>query len=322
MDAEITKEEFMKLSTEKIKEIVQKEDSPKVGVLIPDGTRKSATFFYNLNPSMNNFEEKLFNKVNQELMKIIKIIFSHGINTLFVPSFTHGNLQRTKKYVNSAVIDGIKYILKDKNWYEFYTKYNIRVKVYGNLNLIKEMGYDYLLEWIKEVEDYTSNNKTHKLFYGLACSNKFEIPRIIDMCVDFYTNEGRHPTIEEKIEMYYGELVDEVDFFIRPTILRDSDIQPPLISGNKTQMYFPISPFVSISEETFREIIYDLLYSRTITYGLDDYNPNEISEFEKEWLKNYYKMNKSSIIGIGKKIGNLWIPLPQVKLNNSNKKVK
>lgn len=317
MDAEMTKEEFMKLPTAKIKEIVIAEGLPKVGVLIPDGTRKSATILNNLNSNMDNFEEELFSKVNQKLMKVIEIMFSHGVHTLFIPSLTHGNLRRSKKYVDSAINIGLKYILKDRTWFDFYKKYDIKVRVYGDLNLFKEMGYDHIINWVNEVQEATSDHKNHKLFFGLACSNKYEIPRLIDMGIDFHEQKGRYPSLEEKIEMYYGELIDEVDFFIRPTILRDSDIQPPLISGNKTQMYFPVLPFIYLTKEIFREIIYDLLYLRTITFGLDNYDLNTINKIEKDILKEYYKNNEKSVIGVGKRIGNLWIPLPQIKYINS-----
>ena len=320
MAAEITKEEFMELPTEQVKRIVENKGIPKVGVLIPDGTRKSAAFFYNMDLNIDNFEEKLFKKINNELMKVIEIMFSHGLKTLLIPSFTHGNLRRTKKYVDSALSIGFKYILNDQKWYNFYDEYDIKVKVYGNLNLVKNMGYDYVINWINKVQEYTSSNKSHRLYFGLACSNKYEIPRIIEMCTDFYIREKRYPSLEEKIEMYYSDLISDVDFLIRPTIIRDSDIQPPLISGDKSQMYFPVFPFVFITEKGFREIIYDLIFSRTITYGLDDNDLNAIKKEDADWLKKYYELNRKSIIGIGKKIGNIWVPIPQIKMNKPEKR--
>jgi len=317
MFEEITHDEFMKLPTEKIREIVQEKRIPNVGVLIPDGTRKSAALYYNLTPEVEDFEQQLFSRINNELMKVIELMFSHGLKSLFIPSFTHGNLQRSKKYVDNAISYGFKFIFNDKKWFEFSKRLKIKINVYGDLNQIKEMGYQNLINWINDIINCTAKYDSHKLYFGLACSNKYEIPRIMDMCIDFYRKEKRYPTLKEKIKLYYGELVEDVDFFIRPTILRDSDIQPPLISGNKTQLYFPISPFIFINQNMFREILYDIIYQRTITYGMDDYNLYSIDKNEKIWLKNYYKINRNSIIGIGKKLGNYWFPLPQVKLDKS-----
>ena len=320
MDENISKEEFMKLPTKKIKEIVQAKGFPKVGVLIPDGTRRYGIINYNMDPNISNFEEELFKKLNEQVIDKTRIFFDYGLETLFMPGVTHGNFMRTDQYVDTVTNIGLKYIFNDKSWIEFYNEYDVKVKIYGDLNFVKKMGYEHVIKWIENIEELTKNNSSHKLFHGLACSNSFENMKIIEIAINYYKKNNRNPTKEELIKLYYGESVEEVDFFIRPTVMRDSDIQPPLISGRKTQFYFPISPILSFNENMYKEILYDLIFSRLITLSKKQWKMENLNKNQLEYLKEYYSLNKSSIIGIGKRVGNLWIPLPQVNLNLSEKR--
>jgi undecaprenyl diphosphate synthase len=313
MDEEMTKEEFMELSTEKIRGVVNEKGYPKVGVIIPDGTRRSGIIFYNMNPSSKDFEKKLFDKLNSQIIDKIKIIFDHGLDTLFMPGVTHGNFNRTDQYVDTVTKIGLKYIFNDESWLNFYNEYDIKVKIYGDLHFVKKMGYEYVVDWIRKVEEETKNNTTYKLYHGLACSNSYENFRILDLAIDFFKENNRNPTKEEIIKLYYGEYIGDVDFFIRPTVFRDSDIQPPLISGRKTQFYFPISPIVNFSLEMYREILYDMLFSRVITMSKKQWNAEDLNEKQLKFIRTYYAQNQSSILGIGERVGNLWLPAHQIK---------
>ena len=316
MDEEILKEEFMQLTTEKIIEIIKAKGFPKVGVVIPDGTRRWGILFHGMNPDFKDFEENLIKKLNNLIIEKTKIIFNYGIETLFMPGVTHGNFLRTNQYVDTVTNIGLKNAFKDKSWLDFYNEFDIKVKIYGDLEFVKKMGFKHIIKWVKEIEELTKENQSHTLYHGLACSNSYENMRIIDMAINFFKEHKRNPSKEELIELYYGEMIEEVDFFIRPTVMRDSDIQPPLISGRKTQLYFPISPILNFTEKMFREILYDILFSRVITMSKKQWKKENLNKNQIQYLKKYYEINGSSIIGIGKKVGNLWIPLPQVKMKS------
>jgi hypothetical protein len=132
------------------------------------------------------------------------------------------------------------------------------------------------------------------------------------MSIDFYKKHGRYPTKDEKIKLYYGEHVDDVDIFIRPGEIRDSDCQPPLISG-KAQMYFPLCPLTELEEDFFRKILYDFLYCRMITYSKKKYTDSDIKEIEIATLRSYLITNRNVIIGLGERLGKFWIPNCQIK---------
>jgi undecaprenyl diphosphate synthase len=300
--------EFLSLQQEEIAAIVKEFGKPLSGVLIPDGTRKIGIICYGLEPSMKDFEKTLFTRINQDLMNVVKLFFVHGLQSLFVPCLTNGNLKRSKQYVDVAVNIGLKYILHSEDWMKFYNENGIRVKIYGNYRILETMGYKEVMDWIDAVQTETSGNNSHTLYYGIACSNREEYARIMNHAVAFHQEHGRTPTHDELVEWYYNGNVNEIDFFIRPTIFRDSDVQPPLISGVNTQMYFPAAPFPFINQEMIREIFFDLIYNRTITYGTDGEAFDVINDDDLESIKNYYTENRSSILGVGDRIGDFWLP--------------
>jgi len=308
-----TLHEFLNLEDKEIADLVRKRGKPKVVVLVPDNTRRTGIIFWKMKPDSNHFEVELFGKLSALYMKLIETIFAHGIETLFIPGLTHGNLQRGKRYVDSNINYATALILKSQEWIDFYAKHQIKVKVYGDLQLISELGYFQLVKWSRDIEKRTAHHRKHRLFWGYACSCSQETLRLMDASIDFYRQHGRYPTREEKIKLYYGEHVDDVDIFIRPGELRDSDCQPPLISG-KAQMYFPICPPTELEEDFFRKILYDYLYCRMITYSKKRYADSDLKHTEIEALREYLTANRDAIIGLGERIGKFWIPNHQLRL--------
>jgi len=307
-----TLEDFLSLEDKEVADLVIKRGKPKVVVLVPDNTRRTGIIFWKMKPDSTNFEAELFVKLSALYMKIIRTIFAHGIETLFIPGLTHGNLQRGKKYVDSNINHATALILQSNEWIDFYEEHGIKVKLYGNLEYIKSLGYPQVIEWRKEVESKTAHHREHRLFWGYACSCSLETLRLIDMSIDFYKKYGRYPTRKEKIKLYYGEHINDVDIFIRPGEIRDSDCQPPLISG-KAQMYFPLCPLTELKEDFFRKILYDFLYCRMITFSKKKYADSDIKEVEIETLRRYLTTNKDVIIGLGERLGKFWIPTCQIK---------
>jgi undecaprenyl diphosphate synthase len=317
----ISKKDFLSLSVEEINKIIIEKGKPKVGVFIPDGTRRSAMFFLGLTPDEKNFENKYISIEGKKFLENVKIMFKYGLHTLFIPSLKHENYERDKKTIDSIIYHAIKSMLIGEEWRNFYKEYKVKVKVYGDIDFVLKKGYPEIIDWINEIEELTKNNKKHVLYHGIACSNRYEIPRLMDLSIDFFRKHGRKPSLKEKVLLYYDNPVEEVDFLIRATVIRDSDIQPPIISGRKTQMYFLVAPnHISFSKELYLEILYDLIFCRDAKYGKKSYNNDDLQKFNLEYLKDYYEINKSKIIGLGDKVGSFW--LPKIEIEIPKKKVK
>lgn len=303
---EISKDAFMGLDRGEVAELLGHAGSPKTVVLVPDNTRRTGILYKNIKSNSRYFERNLFNALSFPFRRLIKTVFDHGIKTLFIPSLTHGNLSRNRKYVDSHFKIATRLILNEERWLNFYEENGIKVRIYGDTGLVQSLGYHDFVNWARDIETATRSNGKHTLFWGYACTGSMETMRIIDLCIEFSEKHGRHPSNREIIELYYGEYVEDVDIFIRPGEIRDSDCQPPLIGGN-AQMYFPMCPLTELDEGFFKEILYDYLFCRVTSGGRKEYS-RKMDSSELQRIKTFYDQNRDTIIGLGERIGDFWVP--------------
>ena len=155
----MTENEFLKLSDKEISLITKEIDCPKVVVLMPDATRRTGIIYKRMKPSSNDFETVLFNSLSEPFTEIAKMIYDHGLKTLFIPGFTHGNLQRSKRYANALIDTGVRSILTSDFWLNFYKEYKVNVNLYGDFEYVKKLIYkkNYInfTQWCNDVREMT-----------------------------------------------------------------------------------------------------------------------------------------------------------------------
>lgn len=311
-DIEINQKEFCELSPEEVTKIIKLKGKPKVGVYLPDGSRRAAIIIQDAIPETNDFYNKILGVHLDKFKKDIEIMFEDGLKTLIIPCLKHSNFERNELSIK-IITNSIKAFFTDQKWLDLYDKLDVKVGVYGDFSYLEEMGYGEIKEWASEVENITKNNKSHNLFWGLTASNKYEIPRLINMSIKFFKEYHREPKFKEILKLYYGDEIDEVDFLIRAAEIRDSDMQPLIISGIKTQMYFLVAPtFISFTRENYRKILYDLIFYRSEILGKKNYYFEDLINIDTKTINEYYKLNNASIIGLGKRIGKFWLPNTQI----------
>lgn len=317
----LTRDEFLKLSAKKMCEIVREAGRPKVGVFLPDGTRRAAIIWFGYDPEDEDFAGNYIDFELNLFMNNIEIMFEHGLPTLIIPILNHDNFKRGKKFLKNTLYPVLSQLLTSKKWMDFYKKYDINVRIYGDIEYAVKEGHKDFKDFVKFAQENTANHKSHKLFWGIAASNSMEHRRLMDLGIEFYKQHNRYPTPEEKVDLYYGEPIDYVDFLIRAAALRDSDLSPPIITGKKTHYYFlVISNLISFTPKVFRSILYDLIICREKVLGMKIYSKEDIEDLDLNELKEYYKMNKHSVIGVGMNVGNFWLPINQIKLPTTLKK--
>ena len=123
-------------------------------------------------------------------------------------------------------------------------------------NALTKNDFNNFIKWCDEVKEFTSKFKKRIFYWGFACSSTLEYERIAKMSIDYYKQFNRYPTRKQLIKLYYGKVIDNVDIYIRPGEIRDSDCQPPIISG-LSQFYFPITPLTELNSNFYRDILYD-----------------------------------------------------------------
>jgi undecaprenyl pyrophosphate synthase len=310
----LTRDAFLNLSSSEVTEIIKKEGRPKVGVYLPDGSRRAAIILQEAIPKTNDYYNKILGVHLNKFYEDIKIMFEDGLNTLIIPCLKHSNFERDSISIK-IIMNSIQTFFRNEKWLDFYDNLDVKVNVYGDFSYIESKGYGQIYDWANEIQKSTKNNKTHKLFWGITASNRYEIPRIMDLAVNYYIEHNKKPSDIELIKLYYGDIIDDVDFLIRAAEIRDSDMQPPIISGVKTQMYFLVAPaYISFTRENYRKIIYDLIFYRSELLGKKNYDLNDIENIDIKSVSQYYKSNNDSIIGLGGKIGKFWLPNTKITI--------
>lgn len=302
---EISREKFTTLPAKEIAQIVKEKGKPKAGIFVPDGTRRMTLAFGHVSPEADDFYSENVRMTTQYFMHNLKVFFEHGLQTLFVPLISSAVLKRKKRYQQITLQQGLKTILKNETWLNFYAENDIRIIVYGDLKYLRESECAQAIEWITEIQKLTVKHKTHRLFYGFASPDRIGTG-LTHLTIDFYKSYAREPTYDELVKMYYGEYIAPADFFIMSTKLAGLGALPPLIVGGETQLYFLAAPgIMALNKDTYRKILYDYLFCRPHKPH-QNYTAEDSQDIET--LRNYFMRQKSTVIGLGMNIGNFWVP--------------
>lgn len=305
-DEMIGREEFLTLPTAEIRGFVHKRPRPYSGIFVADGNRRLVMTQTGLTPKSKDFYPAYLEVTTESFMKNLVVFFDHGLHTLFFPLFGPSLLMRGDTYCQYVIPELIRILFQDKKWLDFYREYGIRIKAYGNVHILGGRlfkGRD-LGKTIKKGQSHTRRHRKHKLFYGFFSTRIFE-RALVRKFNRFIEDHNRVPDREEMSVLYYGEPIATADFFITSTKMGGLDALPPLVYGKDTCIYTLAVPGVfGLTEKTYREILYDLLFLRQDGpgRGLDDTGQREIED-----LKDFYRQNRDRVMGTGKRIGKYWV---------------
>lgn len=318
IEKKINRDEFLKLPVKEIAQFVIENGKPKSGIFIPDGTRRMILALTGKKTGSEEFFKEYLYLTSRYFMNNVDVFFSHGLKTLFVPVISSHVFNKSKASHHKALRKILEKILKGKDWLDFYKKNNIRVKVYGNLSYFKEYNYAHVLEWIEDITQNTAGNHSHTLFYGFASPNETGAD-LIDKAIQFYKTQGRQPVIDEQLESYYGEHVSPAHFSIMSTKFTGLSALPPLIVNRETRMFFlPAPGIMALTKDTYRKILFDFLYCCP-GESRREYNENDLKYTEQ--LKNYFSLHRSTVLGIGRRIGDFWVPFIE-PMENSKQEIE
>ncbi|MFX0137406.1 MAG: hypothetical protein ACFFDN_27450, partial [Candidatus Hodarchaeota archaeon] len=297
--------EFLSLATNEILKIIEEKGKPKVGIFVAEGNRRMTMAFTGLSEDTDEFYFEYVRLFTTNFMKNLEVFFSHGLKTLIVPLISPTIIKRSVNYSQLALKNILIELFQNKKLIDFYKKNEIRVRMYGNSRELVENERIGKTQWIDNIEQLTSDCKKHNLYYGFSSKDDNGM-ELIKTAINFYKLYLREPTYKELVNMHYGNGVTDADFFIMSSKISGFGALPPLISNKKTEMYFfPAPGIFSLTKNNYRRILYDLLFCK----------PNKpIKKYGREYLqgidflKNYYYKNKNSILGIGKKINQFWVP--------------
>ena len=309
----MNRERFLSLPTKRVAQLVR-EAGPKVCVFPINGTRR---WFMLEHPpgSVEGSTSSYVDAAIQRHIELYKLFFDHGIDTLLTPVFGPDLLERGEAYVDVAV-QGMARLGTDPRFLRFYRSYGVRVRFYGDYRkYLAETPGDHLMNIFGETTKRTASHDQCRLFFGVFAHDAAETAARI--AVEFHQERGEVPDKRTLVELYYGEYVAPVDFFIG--FDKFSAFDMPLVSTGEEDLYFTVAPSPYLTARQLRIILYDHMYVR----------PEEETDYSgltpEDWslMRDFYQANLEKTQGVGarRRGGQFWYPLPQVELPESLKDV-
>ncbi|MEP7137453.1 MAG: hypothetical protein ABI904_21215 [Chloroflexota bacterium] len=292
-------ERFLQLPTDEVSTLV-KATGHKVCVFPVNGTRRWFMLEHG-DEIGNDFIEAYMNVSIKNHVDLCALLFEHGVETILAPVFGRELMRRGDEYTKRVGIDGLVRTATDKNYRDFFEKYNARVRFYGDYrDVLTGTPYEYALKSMYEVTEATKHNTGFRLFFGVFADEVTDT--IARLSVEHYLAQGSIPDKETLVRKYYGEDLPPVSMFIG--FDKFSVFDMPLLSTGTEDLYFSLSPSPYMTEHQLRAILYDHLYVRPVPEP--DYT--KLPSEELGWLREYYRHNKDYAFGVGKLKFNLWFP--------------
>ncbi|MEP6894440.1 MAG: hypothetical protein ABI986_02415 [Chloroflexota bacterium] len=292
-------ERFLQLSTDEVSKMVQA-TGHKVCVFPVNGTRRWFMLEHGEKIG-NDFFEAYMNESIKNHVDLCAMLFDHGVQTILAPVFGRELMRRGDEYTKRVGMDGLVRTATDKCYRDFFEKYNVRVRFYGDYrDVLTGTPYDYTLKSMYELTEATKNNKAVNLYFGVFADEVTET--IARLSVEHYLAQGSVPDKETLVRKYYGEDLPSVSLFIG--FDKFSVFDMPLLSTGAEDLYFAVSPSPYMTEHQLRAILYDHMYVRPVPEP--DYT--KLPSEELDWLRDYYRHNKDYVFGVGKLKFNLWFP--------------
>ena len=294
-------EVFLELPTDEVAALV-KESGQKVCVFPVNGTRRWFMLEH-ADKIQSDFISAYMDESIQNHVELCSMLFDHGIDTILAPVFGRELMQRGDEYTQRVGIDGLVRTATDKYYRDFFAKYGVKVRFYGDYrDVLIGTPYEYALKSMYEVAEATRQNSRFRLFFGVFADESVET--VARLSVEHYLAEGGVPDKATLIRNYYGEDIPPVSLFIG--FDKFSAFDMPLLSTGAEDLYFSIAPSPYMTERQLRTILYDHLYLRRVPEP--DYT--KLSADHLDSLRDYYRKNSDRALGAGRLKFDLWLPEP------------
>lgn len=292
-------EEFLQLPTLEVAALVRA-SGEKTCVFPVNGTRRWFLLEHGHEIKDDFFDAYMDVSIRNHI-ELCAMLFEHGIDTILSPVFGRELMRRGNEYTRRVGIDGLVRTATDKNYREFFDRYEVRVRFYGDYrDVLTGTSYEYALKSIYEVTDATRQNIKARLFFGVFADEVTDT--VARLAVEHYVAHGSIPEKQILIRKYYGEEMSPVSLFIG--FDKFSVFDMPLLATGEEDLYFSVSPSPYMTQRQLRAILYDHLFVRPTPEP--DYT--KLKPQELDWLRNYYRAHQDEAFGIGKLKFNLWIP--------------
>ena len=289
-------DDFLQLPVEEVASLVRA-TGPKVIVFPFNGTRR----WFLLEHGRDTFEDPAKAYIDltaQAYIKIYKLLFDHGLDTIVAPVFGGEIMNRGDEYMQQFAI-GMSLLAEYPAFLSFYKEYEAAVHFYGDYR--KQLAGTIcanMPDLFDEATRSTASNKRRRLFFGVFGTDATEA--IAERSVEVYRQTNRVPSRRELIEWYYGDAIEKTDIFIGFEKFNVFDY--PLLSWGEESLYYTVAPSLYMSDNQLRKILYDYLYFRPV----QDPDYFAMPEEDFEAMRRCYTINRDESFGVGRMRGGIW----------------
>ncbi len=289
-------QEFIDLPTKEVSEIVRSSGT-KVCVFPFNGTRR--WFLMEHGSQHEDYALAYLSETTRGYIRLYKMLFDHGIETVVAPIFGGEILDRGEPYLGQA-IKGMGWLTGHADFMSLYEDFDVRVHFYGEYKkrLLAVITGSSLLELFENITLETSSHSQHRLFYGVFAEDATE--EIASISILWHEAHGTHPTRKELIESYYGEYLEKADLFIG--FERFTTFDFPMLGWGNESLYFTVAPSLYLTTTALRKILYDHIYLRP----LPDLDYSAVSDDDIIAIRNNYLARRDSVFGVGHLENGVW----------------
>ena len=283
-------EEFLNWSSKQLKPYVQ----GKSLILSPGGS--SRWYFMEYGDSKKGYlDPDIFLDYSRitlnQILDTVAMMMRDGIETIYVVAFTPQFDKREAKYQN--LMGAALALMLDDETLNFYNQNKIHVKFRGMWETVLEQ-YDQknLYQKMLDFESTTVSDSHSRLIW---CIQDKPIP---DTLLPFVQNHiataQEMPDQTILAHEYYNETNFSEPIFIGNNKPNLGGQLPPFLSPG--DLYFTVSPTLYLDHIVWRNILFDHLFMRQVAYR----NYTEITAEAMLELREFYHVNRSKVIGIGR----------------------
>ncbi len=291
----ISLERFLELPTDEVAALVRAAGT-KVCVFPFNGTRR----WFLLEHSLEEQRELADDYVEETIkgyIRLYKLLFDHGIETVIAPVFGKEILQRGEEYM-TAIGESMTLFGDHPEFISFYKDYDVRVRFYGDYRKEFKDRYQYITEAFDKSTELTLAHGKHRLFYGVFADDA--IQTIAELSIRYYEAHNKPPCSKELIQMYYGEPIEKADLFIGFEKFTVFDY--PMLNWGNESLYFTAAPSLYMTETLLRKILFDHMYLRS----LPDPDYDNLSQDDLEAMRRVYRNEREHAFGIGEVKAGIW----------------
>src|SRR5512146_2763118 len=202
-------ERFLQLPTEEVAALIQASGT-KVCVFPFNGTQR----WFLLEHTGDNEREQAETYIEETIkayVRLYRMLFEHGIETVMAPVFGKHTLERGEEYM-STIGESMRLFGEHPDFLSFYKDYDVRVRFYGDYRKEFADRYQHITQSFDKITERTLSHGKHRLLYGVCADEATEA--IAELSIQHYLAQNKAPSRAELIQMYYGEQIEKADLFI------------------------------------------------------------------------------------------------------------